>query len=237
LRHLGPDRELVELVERPHARTKQLWCAPILAATTLCCATPAAAQFRPNAIIVDLTQQASQRSASVTTTIKPACVMNRPTASVSVASLLPAAPVSGVDSDAAQIIFGCNTPTALLSISSTGALTNSAPTPIGRDATKFTTRLPFSARADLLNIGQTSGASVWVMSDSSLLGPRALPVGTGTGQRIRTVAVSAQGINSSGRIPVAGTFTGSICVGVDPAGVVGSPQCGAPTAPVIWVEE
>lgn len=192
-------------------------------------AGPVFAQFNPAAITVDLTQQASQRGASVTTTIPAACTLSSPQTSVSVATLLPAAPVTGIDTGAAQLVFGCNTPTALLSISSSGALLNAAPVPTGREATKFTTRLPFLARADLLGVGQTSGTSIYTMSDNTAIGPTKLTVGVGTGQRIRTVSVSARGISSGGLIPIAGAYTGSICVGVDPAGVIGTPECAAPS--------
>ena len=190
--------------------------------------TPALAQSGPSAVIVDLTQQASQRSAAVTTTIAPACSLNTPQATVYVATLLPAAAVTNIDTDSTNLIFRCNTPTAMLSIASSGALLNAATVPTGRDATKFTTRLPFTSRADLLGVAQTSGTSIWTMSDSLAVGPRNLAVGVGTGQRIRTVSVSARNINSGGLIPVAGAYTGSICVGVDPAGVIGTPQCDAP---------
>ena len=201
----------------------------VIVASGLCAlGSPAFAQFNPEAITVDLTQAASQRSAAVTTTIAPACTISAPQTTVSVATLLPAAPVTGINTNAANLMFGCNTPTALLSIASSGALLNAAPVPTGREATKFTTRLPFSARADLLGVSQTSGTSIWTMSDSLAVGPRNLAVGVGTGQRIRTVSVSARNINSGGLIPVAGAYTGSICVGVDPAGVIGTPQCDAP---------
>jgi hypothetical protein len=197
---------------------------------------PAAAQFRPTSAVVDLTTVASQRGATVTTTIAPACSIRAPQVSVSVAANLPAAIVTGVDTGAAVLDFGCNTPLALLSIASSGALINGAPTPTGRDATKFTTRLPFSARADLLASGQTSGTSTLVMSDNSAIGPTNLAIGTGTGQRLRNVAVSARGISSDGRIPVAGLYTGSICVSVDPAGVASTPFCGPNPANITTVE-
>lgn len=215
-----------------------LWCA--VSVIALCVFTPsgAAAQFNRARIIVDLTQQASQSSASVTTTVRPACTMRNPVASVRVADLLPAAAFTNKDSDPTQVFFRCNTPTARVSIASSGELLNPAPVPTGRAATKFTTSLPFSARADLLDIGQTSGQSVWVMSDNSAVGPTNLTVGEGTGQRLRTVSVKAASISSRGRIPVAGTYTGSICVGVDPAGILGAPQCNRPAlAPIIGVEE
>ena len=200
---------------------------PIMAALYLL-GTPAMAQFNPVRIVIDLTQQGSQRASLVTATIPPACTLRTTQASVNVATLLPAIPVANVDTNAAQLVFSCNTPTAMLSIASSGALLSAATAPIGREATKFTTRVPFTARADLLGVAQTSGSSVWVMSDSAAVGPRNLAVGVGTGQRIRTVAVSARNINSGGLIPVAGAYTGSICVGVDPAGVIGTPQCDAP---------
>jgi hypothetical protein len=193
-------------------------------------ASSAEAQFKQSSIIVDLTARTAQRSALVTTTIAPACTIRSPQTAVSVTTLLPAAAVLGLDSSAAELVFRCNTPTAMLSISSSGALLNSAPTPTGREATKFTTRLPFSARADLLDIGQASGTSIWTMSDSAVIGPTNLAVGVGTGQRIRTVSVSARGITSSGLIPVSGAYTGAICVGVDPAGVIGTPECALPIA-------
>jgi hypothetical protein len=210
---------------------------PVWAGCVMCCmASPAAAQFRPSGIVVDLTASASQRNATVTTTIAPACSIRAPQVNVSVAANLPAAVVTGVDTGAAVLDFGCNTPLALLSIASSGALINGAPTPTGRDATKFTTRLPFSARADLLASGQTSGTSTLIMSDNSAIGPTNLAIGTGTGQRLRNVAVSARGISSDGRIPVAGLYTGSICVSVDPAGVASTPFCGPNPANITTVE-
>jgi hypothetical protein len=203
-------------------------CAWAFAISLACLASsPAAAQFNPAAITVDLTAQASGRSASVTTTIRPACTLSAPQVTVSLATLLPAAPVANVNTDAAQLQFGCNTPTALLSIASSGALLNSAAAPTGREATKFTRRLPFDARADLLGIAQASGPSIWVMSDNSVIGPTNLPIGVGTGQRIRSVAISARNISSQGLIPIAGPYTGTICVSVDPAGVANTPFCGA----------
>lgn len=210
---------------------------PALVACMVCCvSSPAAAQFRPASVVVDLTTGASQRSASVNTTISPACSIRAPQVNVSVAANLPAAVLTGVDTDAAILDFGCNTPLALLSISSSGSLLNGAPTPTGRDATKFTTRLPFSARADLLASGQTSGTSTLIMSDNSAIGPTNLAIGTGSGQRLRNVAVSARGITSNGRIPVAGLYTGSICVSVDPAGVASTPFCGLNPANITTVE-
>jgi hypothetical protein len=198
--------------------------------------TQAFAQFNPASIIVDLTAQAQSRSTTVTTTIAPACTIRAPQLNVSVAANLPAAAVSGVDTGAAVLDFTCNTPLALLSISSSGALLNSAPAPTGRDATKFTTRLPFSARADLLVSGQSSGTSTIIISDNSAIGPTNLAIGAGSGQRLRNVAVSARGITSDGRIPVAGLYTGSICVSVDPAGLASTPFCGSNPANIITVE-
>jgi hypothetical protein len=219
--------------ENIHSITLKRACAPIrltapisMAFMISLIASPAAAQFRPSNIVVDLTAGGSQRSATVTTTIAPACTIRAPQLNVSVVANLPAAAVSGVNTGAAVLDFGCNTPTALLSISSSGALLNGAPTPTGRDAVKFTTRLPFSARADLLASGQTSGTSTLIMSDNSALGPSNLAIGTNTGQRLRNVAVSAQGITSNGRIPVAGLYSGTICVSIDPAGVAATPFCG-----------
>jgi hypothetical protein len=219
--------------ENIHSITLKRACAPIrltapisMAFMISLVASPAAAQFRPSNIVVDLTAGGSQRSATVTTTIAPACTIRAPQLNVSVVANLPAAAVSGVNTGAAVLDFGCNTPTALLSISSSGALLNGAPTPTGRDAVKFTTRLPFSARADLLASGQTSGTSTLIMSDNSALGPSNLAIGTNTGQRLRNVAVSAQGITSNGRIPVAGLYSGTICVSIDPAGVAATPFCG-----------
>lgn len=194
----------------------------------LCSATPVAAQLFPSPNFVDLRREATERSTSVTTTIRPACALSTPRASVRVTALLSAAPLSGFDTGATQLVFGCNTPTAMLSISSSGALVNNALQPTGREALKFTKRLAFLARADLMDIGQTSGESIWTMSDSATIGPSNLAVGVGTGQRIRTVLVSARGINSGGLIPIAGAYTGSICVGVDPAGVIGAPGCFEP---------
>jgi hypothetical protein len=207
------------------------WCAAAIVVAVICSvAGPAAAQFNPALITVDLSQNAVRRSASVTTTIAPSCTLTSPQTTVNVATLLPAAPISGIDTSTAQLVFGCNTPAALLSISSSGALLNAAPVPIGREATKFTTRLPFSARADLLNLGQVSGTSIWTLSDNAAIGATNLAVGIGTGQRIRTVSVKAQGITSTGLIPVSGAYTGAICVGVDPAGVIGAPECTPPVA-------
>lgn len=168
----------------------------------------------------------SSRSASVVVTVNPACAVATQQNSVTIAALLPAAPVSGVNSPAARIDFFCNTLNALVSVSTTGRLTQSVATvPSGRESTKFTTGLDFTARGELVDYQSSASSSSFLISNLAAVGPTNRRVSDGTGTRRRSVFLQASDINSGGLIPVAGSYSGVICVGVDPAGVIAVPTC------------
>lgn len=200
-------------------------------------ATSAYAQFGRDGVSPALLAAPTSQTGRVETRVNPACSVSSQTSSVSISALLPAAPVSGVSSPSARVDFFCNTPQARVSLSTPGAMRNTAVTaPSGREATLFTNSLGFDARAEMVSYLSNAPSPDFVMSNVASVGPVSRTVGEGTGTRRRSLLVQASSIQSGGLIPVAGVYSGVICVGVDPSGVSTAPVCAAPaTSPSVQI--
>jgi spore coat protein U-like protein len=160
-----------------------------------------------------LTTPSSTGPVAVTTTIVPACAL---TGTLSPFSMTVSPNGAVTTAAAAQpITVTCNTPNGNVSIGSEDMVNLGAPDII--ETATFTNVIKFVGQADGL-----TGGDAWTL-DSRTAAPfaDAATIGFNTDRRIRTLSVSIEGAApADGKLPVAGAYAGTVCVTVDPAGLL-----------------
>lgn len=181
----------------------------LLAAAASLLAAPAMAQSLPT-----LTTNDSSASLNVTTTVAPACElvsnMTNPNIAVGPNAITPNY-LQGTS--LGSVTVTCNTPNSAVQVGSNNL---SNPAQINEaDASVFTNSIAFVAK--VVGSNYTFGLD----SRAGAQGPNTWPISAalgagGTNRRILKANVEIVGLSSGARLPVAGTYTGQVCVTVDP---------------------
>jgi hypothetical protein len=159
-----------------------------------------------------LSTTSTTTQSSVTSTIQPACAL---TGSLTT-FLVTVDPNGGVTAPAAQpLVVTCNTPDGNITIGSDDMVNTAAPTIV--ETGTFTNVIKFIGQADGL-----TGGDAWTVDTRAATGfASAATVGYNTTRRVRNLSVSVEGAApAGGLLPVAGSYSGTICVTVDPAGLL-----------------
>lgn len=178
-------------------------------------ATVAMVAFAAPAFAQTLSEDPSSASSAVTTTVKPACALEGELSLFSVG----VSPNGEITAPAPQTLtVTCNTPMSIITIGSDDMVNNDAPDIVETDT--FTNVIKFTGQAD----GLTGGAAWRLDSRENGALAFAATVGFDTDRRIRPLVVSIEGAApAGGLLPVAGSYSGTICVTVDPSGSIGGP--------------
>jgi hypothetical protein len=178
----------------------------VIAAAVTLLAAPAMAQSLPT-----LTTADSSAAQAITTTVAPACSLTSTLANPTV-NLGPNAVVPGTT----PIVVGtisvvCNTPNSAVAVGSNNlsnpALINTADASIFTNSVSFVARIANSSYGLDSRAGYLNGSNKWGSSAA---------IGFGTNNRTLQANVDIVALDSGGRLPVAGTYTGRVCVTVDP---------------------
>ena len=155
----------------------------------------------------------STSSADVTTNVANACAI---TGTLS-AFLMTVTPNGVITAPSAQpITVTCNTPSGTITIGSNDMVNLGAPAIVATEAATFTNTLKFIGQAD----GSMGGPWWRVDSRDSTIDWSSGTIGLTDQRRIRILNVSVVGATAAGKLPVAGDYTGRICVTVDPSGLL-----------------
>jgi spore coat protein U-like protein len=181
----------------------------ILIATAIAMfAAPAMAQTLPT-----LTEEVKPATQEITTTVKPACellsTLSNPTINLGVGAVATGAATINVG----NITVTCNTPNSSVLVGSKN-LSNETATILQADSRTFTSTVSFVARVFAPNWGVDSRAG---FLNGTTAWPSAAAISVGLpNRRILNANVDIVNLSSAGLLPVAGTYTGSVCVTVDP---------------------
>ena len=180
-------------------------------AAMIALAGPAFAQANPTLLTTPTTTQAA-----VTTNITNACAISGPLTTFTM-SINPNGTVTA-PAGVQNIKVTCNTPNGNISIGSDDMINSAAPAII--ETASFTNRIKFIGTA----AGPMFGGDTWKL-DSRASTPfvTAATIGNGPGnnRRIRDLAVSIENAApADGKLPVAGAYSGLICITVDPSGAL-----------------
>jgi hypothetical protein len=176
------------------------------AAAIVALAGPAFAQSAPTLVVGP-----SSASASVTTTVSSACALEGTLALFNMSISPNGAVTTAAPSQNLKVT--CNTPNGNITIGSIDMVNSAAPTIL--ETAAFTNVIKFTGQADGL-----MGTDAWRL-DSRANGSlaSAATVGFDTTRRVRNLVVSVESVAATdGKLPVAGAYSGTICLTVDPSG-------------------
>jgi hypothetical protein len=160
-----------------------------------------------------LTTPSSTGPVAVTTSIVPACALTGTLAAFSL-TVNPNGAVTA-PATAQTVTVTCNTPNGNINIGSDDMVNSAAPAIV--ETGTFTNVIKFIGQAD----GLTGGDAWKVDSRASTPFANAATIGFDTTRRVRTLSVSIEGAApADSKLPVAGGYAGTVCVTVEPAGVL-----------------
>ena len=163
---------------------------------------------------VTLSTTPTQTQAAVITSISNACAITGSLSTFTM-SVNPNGAVT-VPAGTQNITVTCNTPNGNIKIGSDDMVNSAAPTIV--ETASFTNKINFIGQAN----GSMFGGDTWQLdSRASTPSVTEATIGNGPGnnRRIRNLAVSVQNAApAEGKLPVAGAYTGTLCITVDPSG-------------------
>jgi hypothetical protein len=170
-----------------------------------------------------LTTSPSSTDADVTTTVAAGCAITGTLSPIAVTVPLNGGSVTPATSNAGTITITCNTPKGAVSIGS-NPLKNAAAIDPAETGT-FTNEIDFAGvalRTDendwrlASRVNTANGAWQSAFLDANV-----------ANTRIQTLTISARDFSTVGKLPVAGSYAGLICVTVNPTGTPLSTQADA----------
>jgi hypothetical protein len=176
------------------------------AAAIVALAGPAFAQSAPTLLVGP-----TSTSASVTASVTSACALQGTLALFNM-SVSPNGAVTTAAPNQ-NLTVTCNTPNGNITIGSVDMINTAAPAIL--ETASFTNVIKFTGQADGL-----MGTDAWRL-DSRANGSfaSAATVGFDTTRRVRNLVVSVESVApADGKLPVAGAYSGTICLTVDPSG-------------------
>lgn len=173
-----------------------------------------------------LSETTSATSAAVTSSVSDACNLAGTLSTFAVAATVNGAFTAP---GAQTLTVTCNNPLSEIAIGSTNMTTN-AVIAAGEEST-FTTEVAFNAVA-----GSSNG---YTLDSSATTGtPNSWSVANNGGEenrRIRELSITVGSFDTAGKLPVAGNYSGLVCVTITPAALAGigagngTGTCAAPT--------
>ena len=171
----------------------------------------------------------SSTSATVSTTVLPGCAISGGTTTIAVTIPLNGGAVTPVSAPGSQVTVTCNTPAGVVSVGST-KMSNPALIDPTETAT-FTNEIDFAGYV----ANAVTGDGGWRLASRAVNSKGAWQSAridaNEANKRIQVLDLKAIDFETVGKLPVAGAYTGQICVSVNPTGVplnnVGNATCSA----------
>jgi hypothetical protein len=166
-----------------------------------------------------LTTPSTTGPVAVTTTIAPACALEGTTSPITVSVGLNGGPVTGAGPDEGGLVkITCNTPAGVVSVGSND-MVNTTGQPIVETAI-FTDTIKFVGGAKPVTSSPTSGWRLASRATNTWGAWQSAYISANTANlRIMEVGINAFDFDTLTKIPTAGSYVGSVCVTVNPAGI------------------